>query len=706
MQTARAGRERAAAVEGNGVLAALLALLAPALPGAVGGPAPFPAVVAHAEAESAFVAPGVARADYVLRTADGPLVVHVVAVDPREPSLRIGSVLAQDRLISHGETVSAMAARTGAVAGINADYFDIGSTNQPLNVLVHDGALLRSPSARAALWVTRDRAIGIGSIRFEGDVRWEQSVVPLTGVDIWPPQGGAALELPVLGHHGDDASVQSVALEPVDAASGTYRVAAQPAPGDALLALGPAALAAATPPPAGTTVAVRMALDPPLTDVSAAVGGGPQLVRDGAPFADPNAPAPEEQNRRFPLAGAGVRTDGTLLLVVVDGRRPEESIGLTRPQFGALFEGLGARDATAFDSGGSATLVARVLGDRAPSVLNVPSDGVERPVADGLFVYSDAPQGAPDRLALRPERVRALAGADVRLEARVVDAAGHAFGTARELTGSGPEGRLADGVLHVGAAARSGELPVRSGALRAALPVDVVAAVKTLRLVPAHPNPDPRGVVALHAVGEDAAGNPIETDGTVRYEASGGTIDQSGVFRAGERDGTVTAQAGGATARLVVPVGRHDAAVPLFADGAAWRYESAPHGAPGDAAVEGGVLTLDYDLSGATRASYAKLARALPGEPVAFALDVNGDGSGVGLRAGFVNRYGEPVSLTLAKRVDWSGWKRLRVTIPGTLNPPIALSGLYVVPSLGGAPVHAPGRVQFRAVTLTEPGTP
>lgn len=706
MQNARGGRERAVAVEGNAVLAVLLALLAPALPGTIGGPAPFPLVVAHADAETAFVAPGVSRADYAMRTAEGPLVVHIVAVDPREPSVRLGSVLAQDRLISHGETVSSMAARTDAVAGINADYFDIGSTNQPLNVLVRDGALLRSPSARAALWVTRERAIGIGTVRFDGDVRWEQSVVPLTGVDIWPPQGGAALELPSLAGHAGDASVQSVPLEPVDGALGTYRVAAVPAPGDALLALGPAALAAATPPPAGTTVAVRATLDPPLADLTTAVGGGPQLVRDGAPFADPNAPAPEEQNHRFPLAGAGVRADGTLLLVVVDGRRPEESIGLTRPQFGALFQGLGAQDATAFDSGGSATLVARVLGDRAASVLNVPSDGVERPVADGLFVYSDAAPGAPDRLALRPGRVRALAGAEVRVEGRIVDAAGHAYGDARGLTGSGPEGRLADGVLHVSAAGRSGDLPVRAAGLRSALPVDIAGAVKTLRLVPAHPNPDPGGVVALHAVGEDAAGNPVATEGAVRYEASGGTIDASGVFRAGARDGTVIAQAGGATARLTVPVGRHDATVPLFADGVPWRYESAPHGAPGDVTVDGGVLTLDYDLSGAGRASYARTARALPGEPVAFALDVNGDGSGVGLRAGFVNRYGEPVSLTLARRVDWSGWKRLRVAIPGTLNPPIALSGLYVVPSLGAPPVHAPGRLQFRAVTLVEPGTP
>ena len=43
--------------------------------------------------------------------------------------------------------------------------------------------------------------------------------------------------------------------------------------------------------------------------------------------------------------------------------------------------GFGASDAMQFDSGGSATLVARDLGENAPRVQNEPSDGLERPVA-------------------------------------------------------------------------------------------------------------------------------------------------------------------------------------------------------------------------------------------------------------------------------------------------------------------------------------
>ena len=96
------------------------------LPLTLAPPAPFP-LMTSAAATRAFVAPGVSRADYIVRTSSGPLAIHVVAFDPREPTLRITTVLAHDRLASEGETVSSMARRTGAVAGINADYFESGT---------------------------------------------------------------------------------------------------------------------------------------------------------------------------------------------------------------------------------------------------------------------------------------------------------------------------------------------------------------------------------------------------------------------------------------------------------------------------------------------------------------------------------------------------------------------------------------------------
>ena len=132
-----------------------------------------------------------------------------------------------------------------------------------------------------------------------------------------------------------------------------------------LLGFGPAAQALAAPPNAGDTVTLAFDTTPGAAALKAAVGGGPLLVAGGAPADDPFSPAPEERDVRFPVAGAALESDGTLLLIVVDGRKTAVSIGLTRPEFGALMRGFGAVDGLAFDSGGSATLVARELGERA-----------------------------------------------------------------------------------------------------------------------------------------------------------------------------------------------------------------------------------------------------------------------------------------------------------------------------------------------------
>ena len=141
------------------------------LPLTLAPPAPFP-LVTSAAATRAFVAPGVSRADYIVRTSSGPLAIHVVAFDPREPTLRITTVLAHDRLASEGETISSMARRTGAVAGINADYFDIGNTNQPVGIVVRDGTLVRSPYHRIAFAVTRAHDVRFLRFGFGGTAAW------------------------------------------------------------------------------------------------------------------------------------------------------------------------------------------------------------------------------------------------------------------------------------------------------------------------------------------------------------------------------------------------------------------------------------------------------------------------------------------------------------------------------------------------------
>jgi exopolysaccharide biosynthesis protein len=684
-------------------------VIAPSLPQTIAPPAPFPLVIAQSQT-SEFVAPGIRRATYRLETSDGPLIVNVVAVDPREPSVRFESVVATDRMISSGETVSSMAHRTGAVAGINADYFDIGNTNQPLNAVVKGGALLRTPSKRVVMDVRTDRSIHFENLSFSGSVAYGNSVVPLTTVNEWPPEGGATFLTSAYGSLKAAPGVAIAQLVPADPVhvtttiAGTYRIASVgPAVGQnvdgPLLGFGPAALRSASLPNVGDSVTVAMSTVPPLENIATAVGGGPLLVSGGAPADDPNAPAPEETDVRFPVSGAATTRSGELLLATVDGRNAELSIGVTRPEFAALFVGLGATDAMAFDSGGSATLVARVLGDDAASVLNAPSDGEERAVGDGLFVYSDAPTGPPARLVVRPASILALPRVTVPVRLAVTDAAGHALGSA-----------------HVpgGDAIRTGGLSerrvLRVGKLAATVPIEIVPTVARLSIAADRRDPNPGESVTFSATGFDDNGRVVVLGDAVRWSTDHGAFAKHGVYVAGARDAHVVANAGGTSAAFTLEVGRRTSALPYFdaSHATAWHFASVPSGAPGNLAVATNApqIELSYDFTGSERAAYATADFTLPGDPQTFSLDIRGDGSGVGVRAAFVNRFGERRALTFANGVDWNGWQTRTIALPDDLNPPVRLVALYVVDSLANGATHAAGTLAFRNASATIAGTP
>ena len=83
---------------------------------------------------------------------------------------------------------------------------------------------------------------------------------------------------------------------------------------------------------------------------------------------------------RAPRTALGIKKDGTLLLVVVDGRN-NNSAGLTLAELATYMLRLGAREAVNFDGGGSSVMAINGL------VVNKPSDGKERPVSIGLGLF-------------------------------------------------------------------------------------------------------------------------------------------------------------------------------------------------------------------------------------------------------------------------------------------------------------------------------
>ncbi|HSA94626.1 MAG TPA: phosphodiester glycosidase family protein, partial [Acidobacteriota bacterium] len=137
----------------------------------------------------------------------------------------------------------------------------------------------------------------------------------------------------------------------------------------------------------GTRVEARTAvtlLPRPVFVPDFVVGGGPRLVRGGkAVPPDPEIYAAGFAEARHPRTAVGIRADGRILFVTVDGRQPETSIGMTIAELTSLLLELGAVEAINMDGGGSTTMVVR------DKVVNRPSDLTgERAVSDALLVIA------------------------------------------------------------------------------------------------------------------------------------------------------------------------------------------------------------------------------------------------------------------------------------------------------------------------------
>lgn len=118
------------------------------------------------------------------------------------------------------------------------------------------------------------------------------------------------------------------------------------------------------------------------------VAGNTILVRDGITV-------PHENKVRHPRTAVGLNADATRLVVlVVDGRKPGVAIGMNYEELSAELIRLGCHAALNFDGGGSSLMAVRTAARNGFEILNVPSDGRERPVANVLGVSVTKPLDA------------------------------------------------------------------------------------------------------------------------------------------------------------------------------------------------------------------------------------------------------------------------------------------------------------------------
>jgi hypothetical protein len=341
--------------------------------------------------------PGVTYETGVQFTPHGPVAINVLR-GPRPGGLTtLEPVVSNDTIVGR-ETLTSMQRRlasTAAMAGINGDYFAL-ATGRPSGMVMREGQLISPPNgSRASAGITTDGTLDIRRVGFGGTWDAGAGTHTFSSLNAAPKTGRAALFTAAYGAEtppiaGSAAAIlfpfpdatPSIGLSaPVaELRSGSSPVAIPPG-GAVLLARGAAASALRAEAPVGALVTVTLNFRPDWPGIVAAVGGGPQIVRGGAPiFRAGEAFTTNQLGLRAPRSAVGQLVDGRIVLVAVDGRQPGYSVGLTNFELAQALVRLGAVTGMALDSGGSTTMAFD------GTLLNRPSDGQERRISTALML--------------------------------------------------------------------------------------------------------------------------------------------------------------------------------------------------------------------------------------------------------------------------------------------------------------------------------
>lgn len=636
------------------------------------------------------IGPGTTLSTFTRVDQTGWLRGNVLTADLSDPRLTVGLLTPPN--VGQVQTVTQMATARHAIAGVNGDFFDINNTGAPRGIEVSNGQLVKGPWTDPQPWrqsvgIDTDKVGRIVSAFLDGSVTLPAGKFPLDGLNqeqapaaglvVFTPSWGAASRAFYNVTKVHELTVVNGVVTAHATGSGAGPV---PPNGFVLAGTGSDAdlLAAAH---IGDPVSVTYAPRTEPADTFATLMGVRDIaIRDGQVQTLDNTSV-------NPETAIGFSQDGKKMqLVVIDGRSTA-SRGVTEQQLAHIMRERGAYNAVVLDGGGSSTLVSRDPGTPDVWQRNVPSDGVEREVGNGVGLFAAPGSGRLTGIDLETGD-KVFTGLHRQLKATGYDeeygpadlGLPHWFGADRDglATGRAP-GPMTVGVTSKGIT-RTGEIQVLPQLNRiTATPTTVSLLAGQTGLVQ---------VTGYDAIGDSAAIDPADVRLDYDHSLVGIAPNPDGALvltpKAAQGTGVVTVHVGDRVTRFGVTVGLVTEPVTGFDDVTGWTFSSARGSgsispAPGQT---GNALRLNFDFTQSidTRTAVAAAPTPIPvsGTARQFQMSVNGDGQGEWLAALVTDASGAASSL-YGEHVTWNGWQRTTFTVPTTVKYPIVVRGVEAI---------------------------
>ncbi|MFT8530991.1 MAG: phosphodiester glycosidase family protein [Bifidobacterium aquikefiri] len=590
----------------------------------------WPQIASRQSTSSYDVTSGVHYSSEDVNSVQGKQPVEELDSDLSSSNVKLGVVGAGDEVVnSSDETISSMANRSGAVAGINGGYFSINASGEPTDGEIINGEIYKSPknSYDASFGVTSDGKVTFDTQRFSGTIAdgsathaltsigWESDaqgdgiteITPHTGAISSQYLGGTRLI--VLGTSSDNGKTIHVTsittADHVDKLpSDTYGLLASDSPSAGGKWI-------RTNIHQGDDVSLTSSITPN-AGIQQLVEASYRIIANGKANTD-SAGVSTGNTDIVPRTAIGTTEDGHLIMATFDGHQTNSNaLGVTMAQVTSYMLSKGVTNAVQLDGGGSTEMVARKTGNTTVSVMNTPSDGQERPVTNGIFLYSTAPANGRSQAAHinSDKAVSTALGATVPVDVYASDSAGNATTKDQPRVTVSPAslGTWSNNEF-TAKGVGTGTITARIGDAVASVSLTVTSKYDALTI-----NPDDLDVVnggsgTLSVIGKNGTTTTTLDAKSATWKVADptlGSISQTGVFT-GAADGsglaTVTATVGTQTATTQVAVGTAHETAATADDPSAWSL-SYYGGATGDAAYTADATDTPSSQKQSIRLSY------------------------------------------------------------------------------------------------------
>lgn len=683
--------------------------------------------------------------------------ILVTEIDLNNPYVKVAPIYGKEGKIDK-QPLTKMADEDGAVVAINANFFHLTQRPAPFAMELKDGELITSQSELhdwMVFSVTGDQTAQIGSLGFSGQVVTSTGAThPIFNLnkEVHNTHAGNSHEnrLNLYNSRWKDTS-----LGTLEGKTGVVEVVIQndtvidiridqpgvfiPPNGYVLMGHGTAAQFLLNNVKLGDQLNISYQVTPDAANIEQAIGAHALLVDQGMPVAiSPKTDFSGAKSARARSA-VGISQDGKKVYFIAV-EKSSNSQGVNLENFAKLIAELGVYRAANLDGGGSTTVVSRMPGDTTTTLLNTPDGGPIRSVPDGIAVYNLAPQGKLVGIKLVDGSLNVLTGSKVTYALKGYDDHVLPYNVYQNPVNwtvqNAAVGSFVDNSFVAKASGTTEIYATSEGVTSNPITVNVFGG-KDIDKITVSPSaiyvlPDSAQPLSINVKTKTGVTFKATVD-NVNWTVEGieGTMDGL-TYRSGSSIGVgqLKGNIDGVAFSLPIYQGSMYSTFNTLDYVAAYSHSHYPSNNPGSFVridqstgepIFRGVASMKltynflpntFDETGnstdAVEAAYGNFNDThftFPKDALGFGVWVYGDNSNYSVKAQIKDQSGKVHYVTLADRIDWTGWKYLETKFTPEMTRPVTLSNLYIVdePILELADRPLTGSIYFDEMTLLKP---